>query len=137
MGVLSDEIEGLQFLIDYDRADQAVAEPDLAADDPYRGTLRGYLADSSVPPLAFRRLARDHPAAISAAMGRALDRPTFQWERDGEALLREYKPEWFRRPPLPTTVVMPPRLLAHRLPTGRNDPCPCGSGKRFKRCCGA
>jgi hypothetical protein len=18
---------------------------------------------------------------------------------------------------------------------GRNDPCPCGSGKRFKRCC--
>ena len=21
--------------------------------------------------------------------------------------------------------------------TGRNDPCPCGSGKKFKRCCGA
>ena len=21
-------------------------------------------------------------------------------------------------------------------PTGRNDPCPCGSGKKFKRCCG-
>src|SRR5690242_6111040 len=20
--------------------------------------------------------------------------------------------------------------------TGRNDPCPCGSGKRFKHCCG-
>jgi hypothetical protein len=19
---------------------------------------------------------------------------------------------------------------------GRNDPCPCGSGKRFKKCCG-
>jgi hypothetical protein len=19
--------------------------------------------------------------------------------------------------------------------TGRNDPCPCGSGKKFKRCC--
>jgi hypothetical protein len=22
-------------------------------------------------------------------------------------------------------------------PSGRNDPCPCGSGKKFKRCCGA
>lgn len=22
-------------------------------------------------------------------------------------------------------------------PTGRNDPCPCGSGKKFKKCCGA
>ena len=20
---------------------------------------------------------------------------------------------------------------------GRNDPCPCGSGKKFKRCCGS
>jgi len=20
--------------------------------------------------------------------------------------------------------------------TGRNEPCPCGSGKKFKRCCG-
>nr|MEE4266970.1 SEC-C metal-binding domain-containing protein [Candidatus Krumholzibacteria bacterium] len=19
---------------------------------------------------------------------------------------------------------------------GRNDPCPCGSGKKYKRCCG-
>src|SRR5512145_1779892 len=24
------------------------------------------------------------------------------------------------------------------MPTpGRNDPCPCGSGRKFKRCCGA
>lgn len=22
-------------------------------------------------------------------------------------------------------------------PVGRNDPCPCGSGKQFRRCCGA
>ena len=22
-------------------------------------------------------------------------------------------------------------------PAGRNEPCPCGSGKKFKRCCGA
>jgi hypothetical protein len=23
------------------------------------------------------------------------------------------------------------------MPVGRNDPCPCGSGKKFKKCCGA
>jgi uncharacterized protein len=37
------------------------------------------------------------------------------------------------------------QLRAHRVATptatrstkvGRNDPCPCGSGKKFKRCCG-
>ncbi|MBN2579118.1 MAG: SEC-C domain-containing protein [Pirellulales bacterium] len=25
----------------------------------------------------------------------------------------------------------------HMRRVGRNDPCPCGSGKKFKRCCGA
>jgi uncharacterized protein len=24
-----------------------------------------------------------------------------------------------------------------RAKTGRNDPCPCGSGRKYKRCCGA
>jgi len=30
-----------------------------------------------------------------------------------------------------------PRLLSPGAPkTGRNEPCPCGSGKKFKKCCG-
>jgi len=29
------------------------------------------------------------------------------------------------------------RLADEARVTGRNDPCPCGSGKKFKRCCGA
>ena len=32
-----------------------------------------------------------------------------------------------KRPTLPTAT---PKI-------GRNDPCPCGSGKKWKRCCGA
>lgn len=27
-------------------------------------------------------------------------------------------------------------MLPHPPKTGRNAPCPCGSGKKFKRCCG-
>lgn len=39
-------------------------------------------------------------------------------------------------PPRPLT----PRLTLPRKPegkqkVGRNDPCPCGSGKKFKQCC--
>lgn len=30
----------------------------------------------------------------------------------------------------------PTTVLPARLKTGRNDPCPCGSGKKYKRCCG-
>jgi len=38
-----------------------------------------------------------------------------------------------RRPgaPLAATPTLAPRKV------GRNDPCPCGSGKKFKKCCGA
>jgi hypothetical protein len=41
------------------------------------------------------------------------------------------------KPALPMT----PRLAQPRKPekkqkVGRNDPCPCGSGKKFKKCCG-
>ena len=33
-------------------------------------------------------------------------------------------------------VLNPPtRVKAERRPE-RNDPCPCGSGKKYKRCCG-
>jgi len=32
----------------------------------------------------------------------------------------------------------PPTTVRRESPkTGRNDPCPCGSGKKFKQCCGA
>ena len=27
-----------------------------------------------------------------------------------------------------------PRQVGHKV--GRNDPCPCGSGKKYKKCCG-
>jgi uncharacterized protein YecA (UPF0149 family) len=26
---------------------------------------------------------------------------------------------------------------SERFKVGRNEPCPCGSGKKFKKCCGA
>lgn len=59
-----------------------------------------------------------------------------QWERE----LAE------RRRPVVTGRLPPPvfnRLdfasdvapVSTRVKTGRNDPCPCGSGKKFKKCC--
>jgi uncharacterized protein len=37
-----------------------------------------------------------------------------------------------------TVLRNPPKSVRRESPkTGRNDPCPCGSGKKFKQCCGA
>ena len=50
-----------------------------------------------------------------------------KWMKDHEAELRkEGNPE---QPHVETVVHEGPRI-------GRNDPCPCGSGKKYKKCCG-
>jgi len=36
---------------------------------------------------------------------------------------------YYNPPPIPTYVRTEPKI-------GRNEPCPCGSGKKFKKCCG-
>jgi len=38
--------------------------------------------------------------------------------------------------PLLAARMRPPRRR-HTSAVGRNDPCPCGSGKKYKKCCGA
>jgi preprotein translocase subunit SecA len=31
----------------------------------------------------------------------------------------------------------PPQVVRKSDKVGRNEPCPCGSGKKYKKCCGA
>jgi hypothetical protein len=38
-------------------------------------------------------------------------------------------------PPVPAEYV-PAKPLVRERKIGRNDPCPCGSGKKYKKCCG-
>ena len=73
----------------------------------------------------------------------------FEGEPD-EAEMRELHEEWLQtpRPALegkkPADALEGGRLFPSKVETfrretpkvGRNDPCPCGSGKKFKRCCG-
>jgi SWIM/SEC-C metal-binding protein len=34
-------------------------------------------------------------------------------------------------------LLNPPEAAKAQVKTGRNESCPCGSGKKYKRCCGA
>ena len=38
---------------------------------------------------------------------------------------------------LPSNVIRPVRPIRRKNPVGRNEPCPCGSGQKYKKCCGA
>ena len=52
-----------------------------------------------------------------------------------------FSDDYLKAPPAPPRFVSPPSGLSGELfgratpKVGRNDPCPCGSGKKFKKCC--
>lgn len=50
-----------------------------------------------------------------------------QWDK---LLTEERRKELYKIEKSSKTVIKPPKV-------GRNDPCPCGSGKKYKKCCGA
>ncbi len=49
-----------------------------------------------------------------------------QWDN---LLSEERRKELYKEQKSSSTVVKPKKI-------GRNDPCPCGSGKKYKKCCG-
>jgi len=49
-----------------------------------------------------------------------------QWDKH---LSQDRRRELYREQKSSMTVVVGPKV-------GRNDPCPCGSGKKYKKCCG-
>ncbi len=49
-----------------------------------------------------------------------------QWDN---LLTEERRKELYKEQKSSTTIVKPKKI-------GRNDPCPCGSGKKYKKCCG-
>lgn len=59
------------------------------------------------------------------------------WELKGwtpNEILEKYEKPSLR--PLPaTSFPISEKLLQTKEKVGLNDPCPCGSGKKYKRCC--
>ena len=53
----------------------------------------------------------------------------------GAAFVRALAPA-YRERLKPGGGVRTPPIRRGATPIGRNDPCPCGSGKKFKKCCG-
>lgn len=82
--------------------------------------------------------AEDNLAAQQAAVADIEERLALearrlqQWERQ-----LEYRRDELRRMELRLRSPATPQPTSPRLNVGRNDPCPCGSGVKFKRCHGA
>ncbi|SBT41016.1 hypothetical protein [Micromonospora narathiwatensis] len=113
VAMIYDEVDGLGFYAEFGLVEAAFADPDLLRRRRYREHTMAYLQDDSVAPLVLRRLAELDPERASVVFRRLLKKPRFDWARDGEELLRAYKPEHFRRAPRPRVSPVSERLAAY------------------------
>ena len=96
-----DETEGLTFLANFALVREAFEDPGLAAGREHRQAVLGYLKADSISAQPLRRLARADTTRASQLFRHLLSKPSFSWERDGEALLLEHKPWCFGAKPQP------------------------------------
>ncbi|MEU0088484.1 hypothetical protein [Streptomyces sp. NPDC006274] len=117
IGVIYDEVDGLNFYADYGMLRELFADPALAGRRQYQDLLRAYLREESIAPLPIRRLAAAHPKTADAVFRKLLRKPGFTWSEHGEALMRRRKPSYYANEPRPGVSVIGDRLGA--LLTGR------------------
>ncbi|MFD1366803.1 hypothetical protein [Actinoplanes sichuanensis] len=110
VALIYDERDGLGFYPEFGLVEEAFANPDLLRRRRWREQTLSYLEDDSVEPMVLRRLAARDLEKASVVFRRLLKRPRFDWSRDGEALLREVKPEYFDRSPRPRVSPLNERL---------------------------
>ena len=80
------------------------------------------------------------PVTINIRSFDPSDPEGFEWLyhafRHGRVPKGAMKPDLTLEASRPQEVVRQPPVLRSGRKIGRNDPCPCGSGKKYKKCCG-
>jgi hypothetical protein len=120
VGVIFDDVDGLNFYPEYGMLRDLFGDPRLAAGQPYADVLRGYLRSETIAPLPLQRLAAAHPDTVDAVFRKILHQRDFTWAKDGEALMRRRKAWYYQREPLPGVSVIGNRLT--ELAFGRRRP---------------
>jgi hypothetical protein len=104
VGVVYDEVDGMNYFPEFGLVEEAFASPELIAKPRYREAVQNYLRSPGIIPLPLRLLAERDPEKASRLFQKLLKKPRFSWERDGEKLLRRYKPEYYAKPVLPSVI---------------------------------
>jgi hypothetical protein len=130
LGAIQDLVQDAFGPVDFDRSTVALGRVDA----PRRGCPAcagitfGFPGELSEAERAMCEEHRGVAQAITAArIARARVSNPAGWRAIGKASART------SGLPEPAAMPVPERHHAH---VGRNDPCPCGSGRKYKQCCG-
>jgi hypothetical protein len=147
VGIVFDEISGQHYLVNYGIMLDVFQSPDGSKIQRYKRDILTYLEDQTISPHVLRRLFFKFPQNAEFVIQKILDMPQFSLEKDFDSLIDEFKPSFKGKRIYPYILPMSPKYVKAIKPelhqkkkderkVGRNDPCPCGSGRKYKKCCG-
>jgi len=147
VGIVFDEVSGQHYLIGYGTILNIFQYPDELKIKRHKEDILTYLEDDTISPVVLRRVFFRFPQNTEFIIQKILNRPEFGLKGDFDSLMEEFKPSFKDRRILPQMMPMSERMTRilrpeiyqgkeHVSRVGRNDPCLCGSGKKYKRCCG-
>lgn len=150
VGVIYDRELGLYAVPFYKTFNKIFEVDDCKTIEGYESCVKYFLENDKIPANLLKRVAAKH----SNFMDRINEIMKSGFTLDG--LLQQYKPQYMEKKIFsPTSVLYKSKAFSNTLGiieeeeqmpevpkdidfsnVGRNDLCPCGSGKKFKRCCG-
>lgn len=102
-------VKSISFLVGYGQVEDAHRVPPADAHDA--SLVREYVEDPTIPPYVLEDLAARYPDTVNSTYRTALSLPHFDWDRDGDELLRRHKPDHFKDPDTPAITTIPSLLL--------------------------
>jgi len=104
-------VKGFALFQNYGQVEDAHHTPPSDAHADGVALVREYLNDESIPAYVLARLASAYPETVDTLYHLVLERPEFRWAVDGDALLRQRKPESYATADVPDLVVLPQLVI--------------------------
>lgn len=151
VGIVYDRELGLYAVPFYKTFCKIFEAEDYKTIEGYEECVKFFLENDKLPANLIKRVAAKYPNFMDRV--NAIMKSGFTLD----GLLQQYKPQYLEKKIFsPTSVLYKSKAFSNTLGiieeeeelpelpegidfsnVGRNDPCPCGSGKKFKKCCGA
>lgn len=154
VGIIIDEKEGLSILPYYATFTEIFTNKDFKSIKNYKECIMFYLEEDTISPFPFIQVITSHAINSVNVFEDVLDQSNFSIEEDFDELMEDYKYDFIYNNKLSPTAIYDNSIAFKELveiyediaediykpqfdtsKVGRNDPCPCNSGKKFKKCC--
>lgn len=147
VGVVYDRELGLSAIPFYKTFCEIFASDDYKSIEGYEKCVEHFLVTDGISANTIKRVNDKYPSFMNVV------NEIYSTEMSIDELLQKYKPQYLKQKIFSSTTVLYESKIFDRTlnlfeeeeakpdidttNVGRNDPCPCGSGKKFKKCCGA